>query len=65
MLWKGSEKPSPPLHILTIGREQMGMSAPCSQGNQNIMGIITQGDLAIAARVRGHHLTGRMNLSHY
>jgi hypothetical protein len=57
-----TEEALPPFHILAIDREQLGTSAPCSQGNQNIMGVITQGNLAIAARIRGHHLTGGIEI---
>ena len=52
----------PPFHILTIHREQLGTRAPCSQGNQNILGVITQGDLPIAARIRGHYLTSGVEI---
>ena len=52
----------PPFHILTIDREQLGTSAPCSQNNQNIMGVITQGNLPITARIRGHYLTSGMEI---
>src|SRR6266498_941656 len=52
-----TQEPLPPFHILTINREQFGTSAPCSQGNQNIRGVITQGNLPIVACIRGYHLT--------
>jgi hypothetical protein len=57
-----TEEPLPPFHILTIDREQLGTSAPCSQGNQNIMGVITQGNLPVVARIHGHHLTSGIEI---
>ena len=57
-----TEEPLTPFHIPTIDREQLGTSATCSQGNQNIMGVITQGNLAMAARIHGHHLTSGIEI---
>ena len=52
----------PPFHVLTIHSEQLGTRAPCPQGDQNIMGVITEGDLSIAARIRGNHLASRIEI---
>jgi hypothetical protein len=57
-----TEEPLPPFHILTIDREQLGTSAPRSQGNHNIMDVITQGNLPITAPIRGHHLTSGIEI---
>jgi hypothetical protein len=56
------EEPLPPFHILPIDGDQLGTRAPCSQSDQNILGVIAQGYLPIAARICGHHLPSSIEI---